>query len=229
MRTSYLRTIVAAGVALVGLTVGVGAQTAPALLDSLEVQRLVASSDPAANARLRDHFTALAATYEAQAREHRAMAQGFMGNANHPATSMSDHCKRLADIATQEAATIKEIAAYHAQLAAGSPAAVPKNAAPYQAGKAAPAPTEARMHELAMSARTPADHRALEEYYLTVASKNEAAAAEHGKMAQSYRAAPRRGTADPAVHCDRMIKLSQDAAKEARAAAMQHRQLASIG
>jgi hypothetical protein len=229
MKRFRVRTIIAAGAAILGLSLGAAAQTSPALLNSLDVQRLVASNDPAANARLLDHFTALAATYEAEAREHSAMAQGFSGNPNHPAVGMSEHCKRLAEIATQEAATIKEIAAYHAQLATGAAATVPKNAAPYQAGKGATVPTEAHLHELAMSARTPADHRALEEYYVTVATKNDAAAAEHVTMAQSYRASARKGAADPATHCDRMVMLSRDAAKEARAAAAQHRQLANVG
>jgi hypothetical protein len=231
MKRLSIRTTIAVGAAILGFALGAAAQTAPALLNSVEVQRLVASTDPTAHARLRDHFTAVAATYDADARQHTAMAQGFAGNATHPIPGMSEHCKRLADLATQEAATVKEIAAYHAQLAAGSAATVPKNAAPYEGGRGAPTPTEKQLRELAASSRTPADHRSLGEYYLTVARAQEAAATQHATMAQTYRAASnRQGSAsDPAIHCDRMVMLSRAAAKEARAAEAQHRQLANVG
>jgi hypothetical protein len=231
MKRFYVQTIVAAGVAVMGLTLGAAAQTSPALLNSIEVQRLVASRDPTAHARLRDHFTALAATYDAQARQHSAMAQGFAGNSTHPTLGMGEHCKRLADIATQEATTVKEIATYHGQLAAGAAETVPRNAAPYEGGKGAPAPTEKQLHDLAAGAGTPADRRSLAEYYLNVARAQEAAATEHAAMAQTYRASSNRqgAASDPAIHCDRMVMLSRAAAKEARAAEAQQRQLANVG
>jgi len=214
-----------------GLAFAAAAQTPPALLNSVEVQRLVGSSDPTAHARLRDHFTALAATYDAQARQHSAMAQGFAGNPTHPMPGMSEHCKRLADIATQEATTVREIATFHKQLAAGAPATVPKNATPYEGGKGAPTPSDKQLQALAANARTPADHRSLAEYYLGVAKAQEAAATQHAAMAQSYRASSnRQGSAsDPAIHCDRMVMLARAAAKEARAAVEQHQQLANVG
>jgi hypothetical protein len=231
MKRFYVRTIVAAGVAITGLALGAGAQTAPALLNSIEVQRLVASSDPTSHARLRDHFTAVAATYDAEAGQHSAMAQGFAGNPTHPIIGMSEHCKRLADIATQEATTVKEIAAYHGQLAAGAAATVPRNAAPYEGGKGAPAPSEKQLHDLAAGAATPSDHHSLAEYYLNVARAQEAAATQHAAMAQAYRASSNRqgAASDPAIHCDRMVMLARAAAKEARAAEAQHRQLANVG
>lgn len=229
MKRLHLWTIGAASAVIIGLALGATAQTPPALLSSLEVQQLVKSNDPNANARLRDHFTALAATYEAEARQHATMAQGFSGNPNHPAPGMAEHCKRLADIATQEAATVKEIAAYHAKLAAGATAAIPTTGTAYEGGKGATVPSEKQLHEMAMDARTSADHHALEEYYMTVATKGDAAAAEHVTMAQMYRASARKGGADPAAHCDRMVTLSRAAAKEARAAAAEHKQLANVG
>ena len=65
---------------------------------------------------------------------------------------------------------------------------------------------------MAAKAGTPADHRALEEYFLTLAKRYTAEANEHVAMAQAYR-----GTriAQAAVHCDRLVGLSRDAAKEA--------------
>ena len=78
---------------------------------------------------------------------------------------------------------------------------------------------------MAAKASTPADHRALEEYFLTAAKRYTADANEHATMAAAYR-----GTkiASAAVHCDRLVTLSRDAAKEANAAAARHKELAGI-
>lgn len=94
-----------------------------------------------------------------------------------------------------------------------------------EGGKGAPASTEQELKDLAAKASTPADHRALMEYFLTTAKRYAAQADEHVAMAQAYR-----GTkiATAAVHCDRMVGLSRDAAKEANAAAAMHKDLASI-
>ena len=78
---------------------------------------------------------------------------------------------------------------------------------------------------MAAKASTPADHRALEEYFLTLAKRYTADANEHVAMANTYR-----GTriAQAAVHCDRLVKLSKDEAKEATEAAAMHKQLAAV-
>jgi hypothetical protein len=121
------------------------------------------------------------------------------------------------------------MASYHEKLAAGAKATTPKDAAAFQAGKGAPEPTKADLHQLAMMARTPADHRALEEYFSTVAKKNTADAESHVAMSQAYRAAVRKGGGDPAAHCDRLVKLARDVTKGANEAAALHRQLANVG
>ena len=71
----------------------------------------------------------------------------------------------------------------------------------------------------------PADHRALEEYFLTLAKRYAADADEHVAMAGAYR-----GTriAQSAVHCDRLVDLSREAAKEATKAAGMHKELAGV-
>ena len=53
---------------------------------------------------------------------------------------------------------------------------------------------------MAAKASTPAEHRALEEYFLTLAKRYTADATEHAAMANAYR-----GTriAQAAVHCDK--------------------------
>ena len=59
---------------------------------------------------------------------------------------------------------------------------------------------------MAAKASTPADHHALEEYFLTLAKRYTADANEHAATANTYR-----GTkiAQAAVHCDRLVTLSQ--------------------
>jgi len=78
---------------------------------------------------------------------------------------------------------------------------------------------------MAAKAGTPADHRALEEYFLTLAKRETAEANEHVALAQAYR-----GTriAQAAVHHDRLAGLARDSAKEATAGAEMHKQLAGI-
>ena len=72
------------------------------------------------------------------------------------------------------------------------------------------------LRELAAYQSTPAEHRALEEYLLTLAKRYTADATEHATTANTYR-----GTriAQAAVHCDNLVRLSRDAAKEATATA----------
>jgi len=81
------------------------------------------------------------------------------------------------------------------------------------------------LNALAAKASTPAEHRALEEYFLTLARRYTAEANEHVALAQAYK-----GTriAQAAVHHDRLAGLSRDAAKEATAGAEMHKQLAGV-
>ena len=73
---------------------------------------------------------------------------------------------------------------------------VPKGAAELQAGRR-PEPTAEQLHKLALSARTRTDHLALREYYMNVAGKRAAEAAEHLRMATGYRAAVGRACGIP--------------------------------
>ena len=207
------------------------AQTASGLLNSLEVKRLVTEGTPTANATLAKHFAALADKYAAEAAAHQAMAGAYTGNPNHSlGGNMAVHCKKLADLATESAKNAREMVTYHNNLAAGATAEAPKGAAAFDAGAGAPAPTTEELRRMAASARTPADHRALEEYFLTVAKQDTADAKEHAAMANSFRVSgQRRGSEFAAMHCDSLAKISRDAAKEAEAAATMHRQLANVG
>jgi len=225
--TTITRFVVAAWTTFALVTTA-SAQTA--VLSSLDVQKLVAANTPDSNATLARHFTALGDKYGADAASHQEMATAYTANANRTVGGgLAVHCKRLSEIATQSAAAAREMASYHDKLAAGASPGVPRDAARFDSGKGAPAPTATDLHRLATAAHTPADHHALEEYFTTLARKSVAEAETHKAMAGAYRAGVRKGVADPAAHCDRLATLATDAAKEANEAATQHRQLANVG
>jgi hypothetical protein len=221
-----IRTL-AMGVLVVVTAGGVAtAQTRSPVLNVLEVRKLVVSAEPADHAKLIGHFSALADRYDAEARRHTAMATSFVGNpSRNLGAGMSAHCKRLATLNTETATTLRELAGHHKTLAAGTPSTVPRDAARFQAGAGAPEPTEAELKALAAKAATPADHRGLQEYFLTLAKRYTAEASEHAEIAQSYR-----GTriAQAAAHCERIVANAREAAKEATAAAAMHAQLAGV-
>jgi hypothetical protein len=197
-----------------------------ALLNAVTVRELVARAEPADHARLSAHFTALRQRYVAEGARHTAMSKSFVGNPNRNIGSgMTIHCRNLATLNTQSAATLRELATYHEKLAAGAAATPPAAGARFEGGAGAPAPTDQELNALAAKANTPAEHRALDEYFATAAKRYAADADAHTTLAQTYR-----GTriAQAAVHHDRLATLARDEAKEATAAAAMHRQLAGI-
>ena len=227
MRTIHFRTLSIGALALFAFAGGAAAQTkSSAVLNTLEVQQLVKRAEPGDHARLSAHYAALAKRYTTEAKRHTSMSQGFGGNpSRNLATGMSVHCTRLAELNTQLAATLRELATHHEKLAGGAPSTAPRDSARFEGGAGAPAPSEKDLTALAAKASTPADHRTLEEYFLTAAKRYTADANEHVAMAGVYR-----GTriAQAAVHCDRLVALSRDSAKEATEAAAMHKQLAGV-
>ena len=219
------------GAAVLVMASPLAAQTNSGILNSLEVKRLVTEATPAANAALANHFAALANKYAAEAAAHRVMASAYAGNPNHSlGDGMGLHCRNLAELATDSAKTAREMVTYHTDLAAGASPEPPKGAAAFDAGKGAPAPTPDELKRLAAAAHTPADHRAMEEYFLTLAKQKTTEATAHATMANSYRVSgQRRGSEFAAMHCDSLAKQARDAAKEATASAELHRQLANVG
>jgi hypothetical protein len=226
----FSRLLIGAAAVLV-MASPLAAQTNSGILNSLDVKRLVTDGTPAANATLAKHFTALADKYDAEAAAHRLMASAYSGNPNHSlGGSMGVHCKKLAELATDSAKTAREMVTYHTDLAAGASPEAPKGAAAFDAGKGAPAPTPEEVKRLAAAAHTPSDHRALVEYFLTLAKQKTAEGNEHATMANTFRVSgQRRGSEFAAMHCDTLAKLARDAAKEATASAELHRQLAYVG
>jgi hypothetical protein len=223
----HLRTFVIAALAVVTAAGTSAAQEkSTRLLNSLEVRQLVARGEPDDNARLAAHFYALADQYVAEAARHQSMAQSAVGNpSRNLASGMSAHCKRLAELNTQESATLRELAAYHNKLAGGESATPPPNTARFHSGAGAPAPTDKQLAELAAKARTPADHHALEEYFRTLAGRYAADAKEHDAFGASLKGTRIEQAAPIYSH---LAELSRDAAKEANAAADMHKQLANV-
>jgi hypothetical protein len=132
------------------------------------VNQLATSGTAADDERLRDHFAALARRYEAEARKHRAMAQVMTGNISHPyAARPGWQHTQLAARAEEVAVTVRKLSAYYGDLAAGRPATPPADSARFERGEGSPEPSEAQIRELVAGARTPADHRNLEEYFNT--------------------------------------------------------------
>lgn len=227
MRTTYIRSLALAAAALLAMAgTAASEEKSTGLMNSLEVRQLVARAEPGDNARLSAHFSALADQFSAEAKRHTSMSQSFVGNPSRSlGTGMSTHCKQLADLNTQSAGTARELSTYHGKLAAGAPATLPRDATRFHEGGGAPEPTEKELNALAAEAKTPAEHRALEEYFLTLVKRYTTEASEHVALAQAYR-----GTkiAQAAVHHDRLASLSRDSAREATAAAEMHGQLANL-
>lgn len=227
MTTFLFRPLAIGTLALLMFSGSATSQTTSPILDTLEVQKLVAGGQPADHARLTAHFSALADRDDAEARRHTAMAQSAGGNPNRSTGGgMSLHCTRLAALNTESATTLRELAQHHRVLAGGSASTTPRDAARFEAGAGAPAPTQAALTTLTAQAGTPADHRALQEYFVALATRYTAEATSHTAIAMSYR-----GTriAQAADHCDRLVANARESAKEATAAAAMHGQLAGVG
>ena len=143
MRRFQIRSLLLPALAFVFFAGSTAAQDkSPALLNTLEVQQLVKRAEPGDNARLAAHFTALADRYTAEAKRHTSMAQSFVGNpSRNLGSGMSAHCKQLADLNTQSATELRELAAYHQKLASGATATPPAAGARFEGGAGASAPT----------------------------------------------------------------------------------------
>ena len=229
MRTIFARTMLA-GLALVSLTTAAAGQDRSRLLTRIQVKELVTSSRPADQARLRDHFAALAEKYTADARHYRTTAYTMGGNPNHPpAVPPGARWTRAAQQAEKSASIARELSAHHDRLAAERVSQAPADAGRFEAGEGAPAPTAAQLDELSASARTPAQHRSLAEYYTRMSDQQVTTARRYASLARTYRAQARKGGGDPAIHFDRLARQARQSASHARAEATKHTQLAQVG
>lgn len=229
MRTIFSR-MTLAGLALLALTTAAAAQDRSKLLTSIEVKELVTSSRPADQARLRDHFAALADKYTADARRDRAVASTMTGNPNHPpAVPPGARWSHAATQADDAASITRALSAHYGRLAEGRSSQAPAGSERFESGEGAPVPTEVQLTELSTAARTPAQHRSLAEYYTTLADSEAKAAKRYASLAQSYRAQVRKGGGDPSIYFERLARQARESAEHARAEATKHAQLAQIG
>jgi hypothetical protein len=232
MTTFFIRVALNA-FAVVAIATTAGAQDRTAPLTSIEVKERVASGQRDDHARLRDHFAALADKYAADAQRYSASAKTLTGNPNHPpAVPPGARYARLAESASASAATLQELSVHHGRLAAGQVSQAPANSAGFESGEGAPEPTDAQLRELSAGARTPSEHRALEEYFSDLAQKYARAAQRHTAMSQSYRSHPNdRGGSFTSltVHCEQLAKQSRVSAETARVMAAEHRQTPRVG
>jgi hypothetical protein len=93
--------------------------------------------------------------------------------------------------------------------------------------------TSKEVHQLAMTAKTPAEHAKLQKHFLALAAKYEAEAVGHAELAQDYLKPQTGGRLMPgspklrAQHCDRHSASVKDAAKDARELAAEHGKMAT--
>ena len=87
--------------------------------------------------------------------------------------------------------------------------------------------------ELAMTAKTPAEHATLQKHFLALAAKYDAEAADHTALADAYRKGINAGRLAPgtdssrAKHCDRLSGSLKAAATDAREIAVEHGTMAA--
>jgi hypothetical protein len=95
--------------------------------------------------------------------------------------------------------------------------------------------TNKQAQELAMTAKTPADHATLQKHFVALAAKYEAEAVDHASLAQAElkndgKINGRLFPGDPksrAQHCDRLSASLKAAAKDAREIAAEHGKMAA--
>jgi hypothetical protein len=218
--------------AAVTVTLATGSRVAaqerpPGLLHKLDVQTLVARGDPADNDRLFAHFRTLWDRYLTDAKGHESMAHSVMGNPNRPSGGgASAYCTQLANLDRQTAETLRELALYHWQLAAGADATLPRDASRFLGGAGAPDPTAREFEALTVQAHTRMEHLILEEYLRTVATRHTRDANEHMMLARTYRGGR---FAQAAVHHEHLAGVARKAARQASMAADRQRVYAALG
>jgi hypothetical protein len=228
MRLIFFRAITAGVLTFLAFAGGAAAQQpTPEILPAPQVRELMASQQPADHAKLRAHFEALSAKYAAEAARHTAFARASAGIPRGAGAGASAHHNRLAAIAKESATVVAELATHHGQLAKGGASTAPRNSERFEKGAGAPAtPTEEQMLALAAKAQTASEHGLLSEYYTTLASRYTADARDHRTMAQAYRG-QNRPNQSAIAHCDRLVQLSEESAKETQALATDHKQMAT--
>lgn len=228
MSTLRLRSWSVAALTFLAFAGTATAQTPPsAVLNTLEVRWLVASTNTADQTRLASHFAALAERYTAQAKRHTAMASSD-GNPNHPIPGLAIYHERLARLNNESATTLRGLAEHHARLATGAASTAPPDSAGFEMGAGASRPTDEDLAALVARAQTSAEHRALEEYFAALEKQYASDAVKQKTRASAYRGLPRSPgwAAAAAVHFDQLASRARAAAQGAKEAAATQGRLA---
>jgi hypothetical protein len=223
MKSIYRGGVVA--VVLLSFAGAADAQRGPAvILNSLDVMQLVASTEPADQVRLAAHFSALTDQDTIEATRHQSMARSFAGTSRPQLdASMTMHCRQLTALALESAGTLRALAAYQAQLGLRITLPAPAKGARFYAGEGATPPSATDVRTWVARAKTSTEHRVLADYFTAVANRHAATEVTHRLMANTHRGTKIEASA---AHCDRLVKLSRDGAREARVAAALHNQMA---
>jgi len=226
MRTISVGTVVAA--CALSLLAGGAARAqnqASPVLNTLELRQLVERAEPADHARLSAHFGALAERYATDAKQHERMEKASKAQPGKGSNAgLAAHCRTLAKYDRELEEGARALATFHAGRAAGASVATPANTRGLERGVGASKPKDQELADFAAKATATKDHRALADYFNTLADRYSADADSHQAMSAWY-GSPSSRLAGMVPHCDRLAKTARAAAKEARAAAAMHTQL----
>jgi hypothetical protein len=228
MTTFTFRPLAIGTLALLMFAGNAPSQTASPILNTLEVQKLVASSEPAAHSKLSAHFAALADRYAADATRHASLQPAFAGNSKlaHLAASQAAHCRQLAARNQESASLLRELAAHHSNEAAGIPSSPPPGSDRFQG--AARVPADAELAALAARAESAADHHSLAGYFSTIAEQYDRDAKDSATYVVSWRGLGKNPSAPAiAARWERLANQQRESAAEARAAAAMHKEQAA--
>ena len=227
MRTISVGTVVAACALSLFAGGAALAQDQPTpVLNTVELRQLVDRAEPADHARLSAHFGALAERYATDAKQHERMAQASTGQAGKSSNiGLASHCRTLAKADLELEQGARALATFHKERAAGASVAAPAHTRGLESGTGASKPKDDELAEFAAKAFKTNDHRALSDYFTTLAARYSADADSHTAMSVSYGSNSRLAGMVP--HCDRLAKTARGAAKEAQMAASMHKELLS--
>lgn len=200
-----------------------------------EMEEFVAkASTPAQHTALSQHFSDMAAQYEANADTHTALAAEYRRSPGNPNRRLEDpgiHCESIARRAREAATSARALADYHERVAreglsrAKAPSKIPNISMPKV--RYPDLLTPKQVQELVAFARSPADHIKLSKHFATEAALDKADAESHAAMAAGYRASTPPGRRESlAVHCDHLVQLIRESARDARDLASYHEKLA---
>jgi hypothetical protein len=218
MTGRFLSLVVAFGLC-VGVAPAWSQEASVERLTVADVGRLVPRAGAPEHVRLVQHFSALADWFAAESKRHETCAccQGM--HTEHAAcTHACPHCQKLVVLNAHLDLTARALSAYHQRSVLGRMLPVPS--APV--GVEAHAPTAEDLGAFRVTIDQLDGHRAMAAAFTALAGRYDRQVEAHTALAGAYRAA-RLGTA--AAHCDRLVTLARDAAREARAAAQMHARL----